>query len=206
MFITATALIIASGGYVVSDLGHLLWVRGLDTTSGCLIGLGVHALHRASIGRCSVHHQILHTLTAMEGVLAVLVNGEVTSPSARQARRDLQHHAVALLRAFEMGVGTTPKHREYAERSWPTVVATQRLGYLILGTGWSLEEAGHESALEMSAALFPNGSFDETKLMLTEIGMAIRDGRKPVLSSQLPPFLKRDLQTLADSVASRNNG
>ena len=86
------------------------------------------------------------------------------------------------------------------------VVATQRLGYLILGTGWSLEEAGHESALEMSAALFPNGSFDETKLMLTEIGMAIRDGRKPVLSSQLPPFLKRDLQTLADSVASRNNG
>ena len=200
VFITATALIIASGGYVVSDLAHLLWVRGLDTASGCLIGLGVHALTAPRSVAVPVHHQLLRTLAAMEGVLAVLVNSEVTSPSARRARRDLQHHTIALLRAFELGVGAAPKDREYAERSWPTVVATQRLGYLILGTCWSLEEAGHESALEMSAALFPKGSFDETKQVLTEIGMAIRDGRKPVITSQLPPFLKRNLQTLADSV------
>ena len=128
VFITATALIMASGGYVVSDLGHLLWVRGLDAASGCVIGLGVHALTAPRSVAVPVHHQILHTLTAMEGVLAVLVNGEVTSPSARQARRDLQHHAVALLRAFEMGVGATPKHREYAERSWPTSWQPKGLG------------------------------------------------------------------------------
>ena len=201
VFITATALIMASGGYVVHDLGHLLWVRGLDTASGCVIGLGVHAFTAPRLVAVPVPHQILRTLAAIEGVLAVLMNGEVTSPSARRARRDLQHHAVALLRAFELGGGAAPKDREYAERAWPTVVATQRLAYRVLGTCWSLEEAGHESAHEMSAALFPNSSFDETTQLLTDIGVAIRDGRKPVISSQLPPFLKRDLQTLADSVA-----
>jgi uncharacterized membrane protein YccC len=119
VFITATALIIASGGYVVSDLGHLLWVRGLDPASGCLIGLGVHALTAPRSVAVPVHHQLLRTVAAMEGVLAVLVNGEVTSPSARRTRRDLQHHTIALLRAFELGAGAAPKDREYAERSWP---------------------------------------------------------------------------------------
>jgi uncharacterized membrane protein YccC len=44
VFITAAALTVASGGHPVADVGHMLWVRGVDTFIGCAVGLAVLAL------------------------------------------------------------------------------------------------------------------------------------------------------------------
>lgn len=44
VFITAAALTIASGGHPVPDVGHLLWVRGVDTFLGCVSGLVILAM------------------------------------------------------------------------------------------------------------------------------------------------------------------
>lgn len=87
VFMTAAALIIASGGETVPDLGDLLSARGLDTLIGCLVGLGVHiltALRRAAV---PVPQQIIGTLAALEAVLGFLANNEVTSVAAKRARR-----------------------------------------------------------------------------------------------------------------------
>ena len=203
VFITAMALVIASGGYAVRDLGHLLWVRGLDTVLGCLIGLGVHVFTAPRSLAVPIPRQILRTLAAAEAVLPFLKTCDLTSASARRTRRDLQHRAIALFQAFELGVGASATGRQYAEHLWPSVVATQRLAYRILGACWSLEDAGHEEAIAKAAALFPGSSFDQTQRLLADLREAVQGAKKPEISSELPPFLQCDLKSLAESLAAR---
>jgi hypothetical protein len=106
VFITAMALVIASGGHAVHDLGHLLWVRGLDTVLGCLIGLGVHVSTAPRSIAVPIPRQISRTLAAAEAVLPFLANCDVTSVSARRARRDL-HRPFSRIRAGGWRVSNT---------------------------------------------------------------------------------------------------
>lgn len=204
VFITALALLIATGGHDSPDIGHLLWARGLDTIVGCLVGIAVHLATAPRSLAVPIPQEIARTLAAIEDVLALIAEGDVTTKSARQARRDLQHRAIMLLKAYDGGIGATARDRSFAEEMWPAVVATQRLAYRVLATCWAIENAGRERAHEMGAALLGNGGLATARQALTTIATAIRaEAPPPSLSAELPEFLRADLQNLCDSLPYR---
>ena len=49
---------------------------------------------------------------------------------------------------YESGTGGMPRHRDFAERMWPTVVAAERLLYRVLALCWAIEETGRDKAAE----------------------------------------------------------
>lgn len=198
VFITAVALIIASGGRTDIDVGHLLSMRGLDTVIGCLIGLGVHGLTAPRRAAVPVPEEIIGTLAALEAVLPFLARNELTSVAARRARRDLQHRAIVLVQAYDAGVGATAGDRAFAERLWPAVVATQRLAYRILAACWSLEEGDGDGVKDI--ARLSDEDLGVARHALADIRRALRTGVRPVLPSGLPPLLRDDLQALVDSL------
>jgi uncharacterized membrane protein YccC len=200
VFITAAALTIGAGGHPVPDVGHLLWVRGVDTFIGCVTGLVVLAMTTPRTVAVRIPQELVNTLAALSTTVDHAAAGEVTSIPAQRARRDLQHRTIALLQAYDASVGATLWHREIAERSWPAVIAAQRLAYRMLSACWSLEDAGPKAAPGMARTLFgPNGARN-LKRALATLSDAIRTGTKPMPMPHLPEFLSTEVANLHDSV------
>jgi uncharacterized membrane protein YccC len=149
--ITAMALLIASGGNPVSDVGALLLARGVDTTVGCLLGIAVYAFVKPRAATARVRDELIATLGATQAVVAHLKAGTVTSVDARVARRALQHRVFVLAETFEAGVGGTAHERAEAEQIWPDVAATQRLAYEALSICWKQEHGEAQPPVESEA-------------------------------------------------------
>ena len=194
VFITAAALTIAAGGQPVPDVGHLLWVRGTDTTIGCIIGLAVLVLTTPRVVAVRIPQEIARTLDAVNTMIELMARGAICTPDARSAQRDLQHRTIVLLQSYDAGVGATPRHREIAEQMWPAVVATQRLAYRVLSTCWTLENTASETTRELVGA---DGD-SQIKRALTDLADAIRNGSKPEPIAALPAFLKTEILTLRE--------
>jgi uncharacterized membrane protein YccC len=199
VFITAAALTISAGGHPALHIEHLLWVRGIDTFIGCMTGLVILALTTPRSAVMRIPQELVRTLVALKNVLAHIAAGDVVSSQARQARRDLQHRTIALLEAYDASVGSKPWHRDAAVRSWPAVMAAQRLAYRTLSTCWSLEEAGPRAA-ETARALFGPGGEKEAGRALLALANAVRRGSKPAPLSHAPEFLAAEMRNLHDSL------
>ncbi|UHL64812.1 FUSC family protein [Paralcaligenes sp. KSB-10] len=89
VFITAAALTIASGGHPVPDVGHVLWVRGVDTFIGCMTGLAILAMTTLRTVVERIPQELVNALAALTTTLGHAAEGEVTTGAARRARRDL---------------------------------------------------------------------------------------------------------------------
>jgi uncharacterized membrane protein YccC len=200
VFITAAALTIASGGHPVPDVGHTLWARGIDTFIGCMTGIVILAMTTPRTVAMRVPQELVNTLAALTTTLSHAAEGGVTTGAARRARRDLQHRIIALLQAYDASVGATLWHRNIAERSWAAVVAAQRLGYRVLSTCWSLENAGADAAPEMARTLFGPDGQREVRQALATLSDAIQTGTKPAPLSHLPEFLSTEMLDLHDSL------
>ena len=200
VFITAAALTIAAGGQQVPDVGHMLWVRGVDTVIGCAIGLAVLALTTPRAVAMRIPQELRNTLAAVKATLDLAAGGEVATGIARQARRDLQHRTNLLLQAYDAAIEATPRHRDAAERSWPAVVAAQRLAYRALATCWSLESAGADDAPQMAGTLFGPEGTGEIDRALTALSEAIRTGTRPAPLAHVPQFLAAEMQNLHESL------
>jgi uncharacterized membrane protein YccC len=205
VFITAAALTIASGGHPAPDVDHLLWVRGVDTIVGCVAGLVILAMTTPRTVAVRIPQELVSTLAALRTTLDHAVEGEVTTDAARRARRDLQHRTIALLEAYDAGVGATLWHRDVAERSWPAVVAAQRLAYRVLSTCWSLENAEANKAPDMARKLFGPDGEREMHHALAVLIDAARTGTKPEPLPQLPEFLSTEMHHLRDSLVHDGN-
>lgn len=192
MFITPAALTIAAGGHPVADVGHLLWVRGVDTTIGCAVGLLVFVLTTPRQAAVRIPQEMAGTLAAAERMVAHLAAGDANSAAARTAQRDLQQGAIAILQAYDASVGATPAHRSVAEQMWPAVVATQRLAYRLLSI----------QGLQGSAArnLFGTGEEAATRRALRHLAAAVRSGSKPAETSGLPDCLVAEITVLRNSL------
>lgn len=206
VFITAAALTIAAGGHPVPDIGHLLWVRGVDTVIGCAIGLVVLALTTPRSVAARIPQEIISTLAALKATLRLAAKGEIATAVALQARRDLQHRTIVLLQTYDAGLDTAPWHGDAADRSWPAVVATQRLVYRVLAICWSLENAGASVAPEMSRTLFGPDGEQQIDSGLTVLSDAIHGGAKPAPLPQVPEFLSTEMRNLHNSLVYSESG
>lgn len=154
VFITPAALTIASGGAPVDNLGELLLTRGADTLIGCAVALTVYWATQHLRHPTGLRRAITAALDAVTAALPHLRTGDVTSPTARTDRRDLQLRAMELLPAYDAGIGGSTAQRVAAERMWPTVVAAEQLAYRTLAACWALEHDGDaEAAADTAAAL-----------------------------------------------------
>ncbi|MDR5752457.1 MULTISPECIES: FUSC family protein [unclassified Caballeronia] len=202
VFVTAIALVIASGGQAGSDEGTLLVARGIDTTVGCAIGLLVYAFIGPRGSPASLRQQIARTLAAANAALVHVAAGKVTTDAALLARRDLQHCIFKLLRSYETDTaGGIARHRDAAERMWPAVVATQRLGYKILAACWSLEAVvdDPEAGLDPSAHL-TSEELAVVNAVLADVIAAVRGESGSIRLDSLPELLQAELRDLFDSL------
>jgi uncharacterized membrane protein YccC len=139
IFITANALLIASGGSSNVDVGGLIWGRGIDTLVGCLMALLVYA----SIGRrhpgLSLAHESERVEEAVEDVQAFVTRQDVISLAARRARRDLQHRLLTLAAAQDRFAMESSPSRIGDRRILAEVESLEERGYATLAACWSIE-------------------------------------------------------------------
>lgn len=202
VFITSAALTIAAGGYPVGDVGHLLWVRGSDTVIGCVIALAVLAATSPRVVAVRIPQELVRTLDTLQNVLGLLARGDPRSGPARLAHRDLQQRTIALLQSYDAAIGSaTPLQRDLAERSWPAVVAAQRLAYRVLATCWSLAEMEEDEAGAAIRDLLGHDGEGRVSRALVLLQEAVRDGTRPVALPLLPEFLNTEMQSLHASIS-----
>ncbi len=201
VFITAVALTIASGAEPVSDPARLLLARGVDTVIGCVTGLLIMTVMSPRTVEIRIPRELVGVLVAVKRALARAASGDVDSAAARRARRELQHRAFALLQAYEAGMGAKPWHRAQAERSWPTVVATQRLAYRVLTFCWMLEKSVDDRAAIVHASFGPGGERQIGRALL-QLARAVHAGTGPAPLASLPEFLRAELRLLHDSLVT----
>jgi len=151
VFITPAALTISSGGAAITDLGALLWARGVDTLIGCAVALLAYRATQRMRAPTALSTAITRTLDAVDATLPHLGAGAATTGAARTHRRDLHVRAMALLPSYDAAVGGSAAQRRAAERLWPTVVAAEQLAYRTLAACWALERDGDVDAARDTA-------------------------------------------------------
>jgi uncharacterized membrane protein YccC len=196
VFVTSIALVIASGGQAEPNEGALLVARGVDTGVGCAIGLLVHAFIGPSNSPASLRQQIVRTLSATQAALAHIAASKMTTDAALLARRNLQHCIFMLLRSYETDTaGGIARHRDAAERMWPAVVATQRLGYKILAACWSLEAKGDAPSAHLTSSELAN-----VNAALADIIAAVHGDGGSIRLDALPELVRTEVRDLCDSL------
>ncbi|MBN9083012.1 MAG: FUSC family protein [Rhizobiales bacterium] len=200
VFITAIALLIASGGRPMADDSHLLWARGIDTLVGCLIALIVHALTAPRSPAASLRQEIAETLKVLQDVLRHIATGQVTTPAARRARSTLQHEVFVLVTSTETEMGGLSRQQDAAEDLWPTVVATQRLAYRTLAACWAIEQAAEQGKAGKPPLAQPE--LAATTDALAQLRTAVLSGRGPLTFNALPDFLSGEIQNVGKSLVA----
>ena len=177
VFITPLALTVSSGGRPVGDVGGLMLARGVDTLLGCVVALGVYLMITRRHNAAGLPEAVARTLDAVATTSHHLVLGAVTTGAGRTARRDLQIRAIAMLTAYDAGIGGTARRRRSAEQLWPAV-ATEQLAYRTLAACWATNTIGlnAESARAIGRSVIAPDGVERFIAPLNELATAIRSG------------------------------
>ena len=188
VFITPLALTIAYSGSPVHDVPTLLTARVIDTLIGCGTALLVYFL---AVRRHNVAHldgAVAATLRAVTATAPYVASRQVGSVGARAARRDLQLCLMAMIAAYDTGVGGSERERRSAERMWPTVVAAEDLGYRVLSACWTIEHGQAEPDLAP-------GGLDAFTAAVDELAEAVESSSAPAPRGAARVRRSRDRQT-----------
>jgi uncharacterized membrane protein YccC len=203
VFITAIALVIATGGRDVPGHLDLLLARGVDTTLGCLIGIASFALLEPRAALHRLRADLAASLDAIARMLPYLARNEVASHAARLQRRRVQHRVFALGETFDAGVGGMRQQRREAEQMWPAVAAAQRLAYRLLAECWAVERAQRDGrAREPSIAAH---EAIELEAAIVQVADTVREGHKPPAIEPAASLLREELRQL-QAALSREPG
>ncbi len=195
-FITCSAMLMAVAGQPAADTAVLLRARGLDTALGCVVAIVVFTAIAKRSPTGWLPQALSETLYAAAAACEQLTPVTVTSWSGLTTRRDLQRAAIRLSEAYENGVNGFARQRSESMRTWPVVVAVERLAYRVLAETWRLEEAAARTPVRHGpepAAPTADG--------LRVLGDAARQGRSPGRLGAVPGFLSRDAGDLQRMLA-----
>jgi uncharacterized membrane protein YccC len=203
IFITAAALTIASGGHPVDNVAHQVWIRAEDTMIGCAIGLAVFAVMARRDAGSAITRELFRSWAAIDFVARFFERGDAVSPDARAARRNLQHRTILLLQSFDASVGNGAESRTATEPLWPAVVATQRLAYRLLSTGWRIEAASDNGGnAALARHLFGDDGAERLHTALADIISAVRNGTPLPAAPETPAFLQAEIRLLRSSIVT----
>ncbi len=194
IFITCSALLMSGVHQSAAETAELIQARALDTAIGCGVAVVVFGLLSKKSPSGWLPVALADTLYAAAHAADQFTPTRVTSWAGLTARRDLQRRVIRLSEAYENAVNGFPRQRAESERVWPVVVATERLAYRVLAEGWRLERL----ADELHGGGVRRG--DEPDPPPTEglraLAEAIRQGRPPGRTDEVPSFLSRDVGDL----------
>jgi len=193
-FFTPMALLMASAVSASSDVSQLLVARGLDTMIGCGVGLAV-LLATYRTDAATMRNALSETLAAAKAVLPFLSRGEVTSAEARIARRRLRSDAFDLILLYEEQAGGRGRAREEADRTWPAIVAAQRLAFRILAACWKIEAAGDEGKVHGHLLLGADG-----EQVIVRALNSLQAGRAAAVPRSASNFLVPEIIMLNESL------
>ncbi|MBO9717657.1 MAG: FUSC family protein [Pseudoxanthomonas sp.] len=207
IFITGAALTIASGGHAVDDIGGLLLARGLDTLLGCACALLAFRLLPPRTDARTVATGIGQCLLAIRETYALLLRGDVTSPAARAARRDLQHQSFLLDQALDEAIAGAEAGRRDVAAWWPAAATCQRLVYRLLGACWDMERRHQDGGSGGAAVPLAPAAPDAVRIdaALAAQAHAWRDLQSPPPLPPLPPLLDPDLADLRGFLVQLRN-
>ncbi|MDI9915652.1 FUSC family protein [Rhodococcus sp. IEGM 1379] len=195
VFITAVALLIATGGQSVDELSSLLLARGLDTAVGCAAALAVFLWIVPRDVQMWLPAAVADTLDAVATTVGYLSPAAITTPAARIVRRDLQRSSLRLTQTFDNAVNGSREQQKTAEQRWPAIAATQRLVYRTLAECWRIERSSDPNG----TAVQDNSAITDLSNSLKILAEAIRAGRKPPELPAAPAgVLSGEVQDLYD--------
>jgi len=198
VFITGAALTIAAGGQPVDDTAGYLWARGIDTLMGCILALIVFRLLPPRATTRQIPEQLARVLRAVAETVGHLGQGQVTSPEARQARRELQLASFGLNHAYEDSLAASRSQRFAAEELWPAVGAAERLAYRTLSTCWALEQLSGDAARQTAASMFVNEGATRVREAIDGFNAAILKNAELPTLPVLPHVLESELVDLRE--------
>lgn len=199
IFITAIALAVGTGGHPVADVGALLSARGLETAVGCAAGLAAFLLTALRSPEPSLRSEVAHVLARVAEVIGILETGDVMNTDALRARRNLQRALFALLDRFDRQSEGTVIQRAATASLWPSVAATEQLGYRLLAHCWTLEP-GHRGAAPVAQRQVHD--FPSAIAMSSAIGDAVQTAAGPVAIPETLDFLRSEFEQLNETLGA----
>lgn len=200
VFITSAALLLASGGHPVESPGAYVLARGVDTAVGCLVALLVFRL-LPSRPTALLPPLLAGTLRSVDALVVHLAAGDMDTPGARTAQRDLQRQGFLLEDAYESAMAASAGQRAIAERQWPAVAASLQLAYRALSAGWTLDRMGAPAATERARRLFGDHGEEHVREALRMLAASAESGEAPAVLGPLPPLFERELRNLHDCLS-----
>lgn len=179
VFITATALTIASGSHAV-DIGSLMFSRGVDVLVGCAVAIPVYLVAVYFQESTRITESIARTLDAAAHVIPYLAAGEMSAVQARAARRDLQVAVINLKESDEAALAGSGQQRSQAQELWPAIAATERLAYRVIAACWNSDHRGDPA--EFGRTLLGDGSACADDL--GRLARALRTGARPTTDTE----------------------
>jgi uncharacterized membrane protein YccC len=194
VFITAAALLIASGGQRIDDVTRLLLARGTDTLIGTAVAVVVYLATARRHDVVKLSETVAQALESAAAVAPHLATGGVTTAAAVKARRDLQLRTFDLQLAFDAAKAGSHRQRQAAERLWPAVAATEDFAYRTLARCWEFErDPGGPSH-------WPPGELEHFTAVVAQLADAVRTGTVPQLSDPLPMHGAVELAAVRDTL------
>ena len=196
IFITATALTVASGAHP-ADIGWLLLSRGSDVLVGCVVGVLVYLIAARHQESDRLTDALAHALDAVADVFPHIAAGDPAALAARDTRRTLQVAAIALAESDEAARVGSSAQRAFAEVLGSAVIATEQLAYRTIAACWTMEH--QPDAVSFSHTLFGSGSVATYARDLRAFAAAVRNGTEPPDFGSVPPFLADEIFVLQDA-------
>lgn len=193
VLLTPMALILATTAqpYPVAELAQ---DRVVDTVVGSVVGIAGALLLWRSASAARLPQVIEEVLQQARTTVTAVLDPEerVSGKRAYELRRDLRGALLSLRGVYESAIGDVPRARG-TQPLWPVVIATQRVGYLVLAMLAQSDPA--------PVAYITRQRVD---LAFVELAAALRERRSPLLGA-LPrmtdyPRLQLELRALAQSM------
>ena len=208
--LAAVALNFANDGFwFVVMLALAQFVTQLPVTRnyaaiGCLVAIVVFLVLSKKAPSAWLGSALAQVIAAAAAAVEQLTPERVTSRAGLVARRDLQRRVLSLGESYENGLNGFPAQREEALRSWPAVVAAERLAYRVLAEGWRLEEIMSNELgsgeTDRPYAAHPAGHSPPPSAGLRELAEAVRLRQRPGVSYEVPSFISRDVADLRQTL------
>jgi uncharacterized membrane protein YccC len=197
--VTPVGLFLASAGRPGAHVGDLASTRLIDTIVGLGVGLAASLILWPRASATRLPRQLGRAIRAEAILLRVMVSGQtVDTPAWGATRRAARRELLDLWSVYEGALGELTGRRHDAERLWPAIVTTQRLGYRVM------------TAPEHYRAKPPEPIPDDDRALLDaylgELASAAEERCPPVLP-ELPdlwghPVLRQHLKRLARAITA----
>lgn len=197
VFITATALTIASGTHPVQVV-PLVLARGVDVLVGCLIALPVYLIAVRFQEATRITESLGKTLDAAAEVIPYLAAGNMSAVQARAARRDLQAAVLSLKESDDAALAGSIRHRSQAEQLWPAIAATEHLAYRVIAACWNSEHRSDPA--DFGRALLGNESGYQCAAELRTLAQLTRAGTKSANTDSPDCFIVGEITAIKQSL------